>query len=415
MQFEHEAKIVIKVESSNLEEILLSFLKSLAPVFGDLVSAILLHYALEYGINGHLSHLLGLSEGDKWHWKSKKGYKSITIHTLFGKVKLPNPVVEIVRQDGKKEKKVIGRKLLEVSSYAQIPDFMKKILGSLGGLMSFRNVEKSMKSFGIFRVCLSSIWRSVGWTAARLTLLVKAKGGQDEIIEADATGVSTLNSGKRGSEAKIVMQRNETGGLTFLGVKVGKYGSKADWKALFAPLEALIATGKRCILVADGDDTPINEWKIIGKRGYAFFQRCLWHIPHQLKYMLWKDKATKVEKTSILSLCYAAFILRKDVPLEEFAQYIQLKIARIENLIAECTKLGFKTCATFLNNAKGFAFVSGRDTQHNHNTSLTERAMRTIKQRTKYAVWSDKGAENVIKIRLDTFYNHSFKGLHFGT
>jgi hypothetical protein len=415
MQFEHSAKIEIKVESCNLQSILSSFLLSLAPIFGALVSAVMLHYAVVYGKSGALSSLLGLSSGDKWHWKSKKGYKSITINTLFGKVKLPNPVVEITRSNGKKEKMVLGRKLLEVSAYAQIPDFMKEILGSLGGLMSFRNVEKSMRSFGIFRVCLSSIWGSVGWAAARLSLLAEETRNQDETIEVDGTGVSTLKSGKRGSEVKVVMQRKEKGGLRFLGAKVGSYGLKSDWEALLSPLKALIEKGKRCILVADGDDTPMNIWKNLGQKGYAVCQRCLWHIPHQLKYMLWKDKATKEQKKNILTLCYAAFKLRKEVKPEEFAQYIQMKILRIENLILQCRKLGFETAATFIHNAKEIAFVLGRSTNDNHNTSLTERAMRTIKQRTRYAVWSDKGAQNVINLRLNHFYNRSFKGLLFRT
>ena len=64
----------------------------------------MLMYASEYEKTGKLGEILGLSEGDSWHWKSKKGYGSITINTLFGKVKLPNPVVGILRKDGKKEK-----------------------------------------------------------------------------------------------------------------------------------------------------------------------------------------------------------------------------------------------------------------------------------------------------------------------
>lgn len=415
MQFEHAAKIVIKVESSNLKDVLVAFLGSLSSLFGGILSEVMLMYASEYEKTGKLGEILGLSEGDSWHWKSKKGYGSITINTLFGKVKLPNPVVGILRKDGKKEKMVIGRKLLEVSAYTQVPDFMKEMLGSLGGLMSFRTVAKSMKSFGIFRVCLSSIWRSVGWTATRLGLVAKASGCQDEIIEVDGTGVSTLKSGKRGSEAKIVMQRKAGGGLTFLGVKVGKYGLKTDWEALLSPLKTLIDTGKRCILVADGDDTSMNAWKKLGQKGYVFCQRCLWHIPHQLKYMLWKDKASKEQKINILTLCYSAFRLRKDCTIEQFADYIALKMARIDNLILECKKHGFDTCATFIANAQSYAFVLARTTKDNQNTSLTERSMRTIKQRTRYAVWSDRGAENVIKIRLNHFYNDPNAGLHFGT
>ena len=131
--------------------------------------------------------------------------------------------------------------------------------------------------------------------------------------------------------------------------------------------------------------------------------------------MLWKDKASKEERKNILKLCYSAFLLKKTISLEQFAEYVQLKWLRIENLIMDCQKRGFQTCATFLQNAKNYAFNVGRKPSDNHNTSLTERSMRTIKQRTRYAVWSDKGAENVIKIRLNHFYNNQLIGLHFGT
>jgi hypothetical protein len=415
MQFEHSVKVVIKVESSKLDEVLIQFLLSLGQIFGELLGEIMLHYAFEYSLTGRMGEILGLEDGDRWHWKSKKGYRAITINTLFGKVKLPNPVVEIVRSDGRKEKRVLGRKLLEVSPYYQIPDFMKQILGSLGSLMSFRSVRKSMLGLGIFRVSLHSIWRSVSWLSSRIILPVKGSKLRDEQIEVDGTGVKTLKSGKRGSEAKIVMQRNESGGLTFLGVKVGKYGLKSDWEELLAPLKNLVTQVKRCILIADGDETPITVWQKLNPNALLFFQRCLWHIPRQLKYVLWQDKASKNQKIEILTLCYNSFKLRKNVPLEEFADYISLKLDRIDTLIARCKQLKLTACASFLLNAKDFAFTLGRNSNDNHNTSKTERAMRTINQRTAIATSSESGVQNIIKIRLNLFYNHQFKGLHFHT
>ena len=95
----------------------------------------------------------------------------------------------------------------------------------------------------------------------------------------------------------------------------------------------------------------------------------------------------------------------KNVSIEEFNDYIQLKILRVENLIEYCQNQGLKTCEVFLKNAKDQLFTVGRNVRDNHNTSLIERAMRTIKQRTKYACWSEKGVENAIKVRLNHFYN----------
>lgn len=416
MRFELNTNIVIEVENSNIASITTVFLKSLAPLFATLVSQVLLHFRDVYAKNGELDKLLDLEEGDVWHWKSKQGYSSIKINSLFGKIALPNPVVEIRKSDGRILKKVIGRKLISVSAYRQIPDFMGQMLASLGGLMSFRNVAKSMQVFGIFRTSLDTIWRSLQISAADLVLKVCPQTQmQDQILEADGTGICTLGSGKRGSEAKVLMQRKASGGLYFCGIKVGKYGNKLDWEGLLSPIKDFFKHPIKLILVADGDQSILEVFKKMSQKNLVFFQRCLWHIPHQIKYMLWKDNASKEQRKQILVLTYNAFLLRKTVPIEELAHYISMKLLRIENLLLRCQSYGLTTTLTFLQNAKDNAFVLGRSVEDNHNTSLTERTMRTIKQRTRYAVWSDKGVENVIKIRLNHFYNDSEIGLHFRT
>lgn len=424
MQFELQAKVVINVESSNILGITTSFLKSLAPIFTTMVSMVMFHYRDAYEKKGYITSLLSLEDGDSWCWKSKEGYNTITINSLFGKIILPNPVVRIKKRDGHICSKVLGRKLLSVSPFCQIPDFMRQMLGSLGGLMSFRNVEKSMKVFGIFKVSLGSIWHCLQWSVSHLSISLKEKttttnSVETIVLESDGTGVSTLKSGKRGSEIKVLMQRKENGHLHFLGVKVGKYSDKLDWEALFDDFKKGFSTlknvVKKCILVADGDTTVIDVFNNLFLNGKVFFQRCLWHIPHQMKYMLWKDKAEITQKKHILNLTYSAFLLRKTVSAQEFKPYILMKLNRIQELIEECKNLGLNTCATFLQNAKKNAFVLGKATTENRNTSLTERAMRTIKQRTRYAVWSEKGAENAIKIRLNHFYNQNEIGLYFHT
>jgi hypothetical protein len=424
MQFELQTKVVINVESSNISEITTCFLKSLAPIFAQMVSMVMFHYRDEYEKRGHISSLLSLEAGDSWCWKSKEGYNKITINSLFGKITLPNPVVRIKKKDGSICSKVLGRKLLSVSPFMQVPDFMKQMVGTLGGLMSFRNVEKSMQVFGIFNISLGSIWGSLQWTAAGLDIKLEEENSSNDaeksiVLEADGTGVSTLNSGKRGSEIKVLMQRKDNGGLHFLGVKSGKYSNKPDWEVLFDDFKKKLGTIthpiKNCILVADGDSTVIDVFNKLALKGAAFFQRCLWHIPHQIKYMLWKDKADVAQKKEILTLTYSAFLLRKTLIMQDFKTYILSKVERIEKLIEKCVNLGFNTCATFLENAKKNAFVLGESTTINRNTSLTERAMRTIKQRTRYAVWSEKGVENAIKIRLNHFYNQNNIGLYFQT
>jgi len=100
----------------------------------------------------------------------------------------------------------ITRLLLGVESRHQIPGFMKELLGLLGSLTTYRIGHKILKMFSCFNCSIMSIWRSVQWLGKRINLSL-ANDGINE-FEADGTGISTKNSGKRGSELKVLYQRN---------------------------------------------------------------------------------------------------------------------------------------------------------------------------------------------------------------
>jgi hypothetical protein len=125
------AKIVINVESSNLMEVLRAFLRCLGPLFEKVLSHVGLHYASLYAKNGRMQQLLNLSSTETWHWKSKSGYHPITVKSLFGKIRLPNPIVEIVRQDGRRQKMTLGRKLV---MFQYRPQFQERLKSRKMGL-----------------------------------------------------------------------------------------------------------------------------------------------------------------------------------------------------------------------------------------------------------------------------------------
>lgn len=174
MQFEIQAKIVINVESSNLMEVLRAFLRCLGSLFEQVLSHVVLHYASLYATNSRMQQLLNLSATETWHWKNKLGYHPIAVKTLFGKILLPNHIVEILRQDGNRQKMTLGRKLIEISPYFQIPDEIKELVGTLGALMSYRNVLKSMLSYSLLGISLSSIWRCLQWSTQGLVLPIES-------------------------------------------------------------------------------------------------------------------------------------------------------------------------------------------------------------------------------------------------
>ena len=56
------------------------------------------------------------------------------------------------------------------------------------------------------------------------------------LLLADGTGISTLNTGKRGSELKVVAEWIG-GKLRLVNIGIGKYGEKREWEALFLPVK----------------------------------------------------------------------------------------------------------------------------------------------------------------------------------
>jgi len=84
------------------------------------------------------------------------------------------------------------------------------------------------------------------------------------------------------------VQHKKGGGIRVAGVDIGNY--HGGWKRLFEPAIEIVKGFKTFLLVTDGD-TPIFD-SLKGKVK-VLFQRCLWHIPHQLKFTLWKDKVKR--------------------------------------------------------------------------------------------------------------------------
>jgi len=138
------------------------------------------------------------------------------------------PQIQIrIYQENKLMQRSITRLLLGIEPRYQIPGFMKEILGLLGSLTTYRVGHKIVKMFSGFSCSLMSIYRSVQWLGRRIKLPL-AKNGINE-LEADGTGIPTKNSGKRGSELKIVFQRNKKGKLHLVGIAIGKYKEASNW------------------------------------------------------------------------------------------------------------------------------------------------------------------------------------------
>jgi len=101
--------------------------------------------------------------------------------------------------------------------------------------------------------------------------------------QADGTGIPIRGIKKRGKELKVFIQEKLGGGVRIAGLSIGNYNG--NWDKLFLPLRESFKMFEEFLLVTDGDTDILK-----GLKGLSIvFQRCLWHIPHQLKYVLWKD------------------------------------------------------------------------------------------------------------------------------
>ena len=73
------------------------------------------------------------------------------------------------------------------------------------------------------------------------------------------------------------MQLKKAGGIRVAGLDIGNYHS--GWERLFKPTIDVMKGFKNFLLVTDGDTSILDS--IRGKIK-LIFQRCLWHIPHQM-------------------------------------------------------------------------------------------------------------------------------------
>lgn len=139
-------------------------------------------------------------------------------------------------------------------------------------------------------------------------------------------------------------------------------------------------------------------------------QRCLWHIPHQLKYTLWKDKAHAPRKSQewrhILAEVLEICAIRSGVEEEELIrEMIISKTTRLETVITFCQEKGAKTTAAYLQNAKGDLFTALSNRLQGKSTSRVERLFRTVNMRINVGKWSTSGGFNVTKVRPAYYCN----------
>jgi hypothetical protein len=145
-------------------------------------------------------------------------------------------------------------------------------------------------------------------------------------------------------------------------------------------LKALTARG----IVHDGD-MDLSECA-------PFVQRCLWHLPHQLKHFLWLDGMSHENKQPWVKRLINIVFDTWDI--DKIKQ-------RYSRFLDELQQMNYMNAYTHLKNAEKELTVSREQCFCYHTTAPIEREMREINRRADVGVrWSVKGVENLLLVKM---------------
>jgi hypothetical protein len=272
----------------------------------------------------------------------------------------------------------------------------------IGALSTYRVAEKIASLCGVVLNRMET-WRCVQKVGSSLQF--KLDPAELNEAEADGTGMPIRGSGKRGRELKVLAQRLKSGGVRIAGLAIGAYNG--GWDALFKPVLAEIKAFARFLLITDGDTSILDSVKDILT---VKFQRCLWHIPHQLKYCLWQDKVKRksADWMGMLSRIYSIVSSRSLLGEsdEVIATTVQERLVQLDTLINDCASKGHTHCEAYLTNAREDLFTSLVNRFSGKTSSHAERVMRCANMRSNVGgTWTEAGCLNVNKVRLAYYYN----------
>ena len=170
-------------------------------------------------------------------------------------------------------------------------------------------------------------------------------------------------------------------------------------------LEVIKGFDRTFLLLTDGDASIFESLK--GKVT-ILIQRCLWHIPYQAKYVLWKDnvKGKTADWLHVIAELMEICAIRPLVDCQDTIEaMIESKRTRLEKVMEFCRKKGYSHTVSYLENARDDMFTSLENRLEGKTTSRVERLFRTVNMRVNVSKWSMAGALNVTKVRLAYYYN----------
>jgi len=395
---EFECQFRVGLQDSDFSSIMKAFLMLLPQLLEDFFQKVLVGFGeYEMGLKKKSFACKCCGNDAEFVWKTRHG-KATTILTWFRWITLKQLQVRCKRCGSKQN---ITRMLLGMEPKKRVPDETRRKLALMGALTSYRVSAKIGKMFG-WAVDRMTIWKSVQQIGAKMDFVLD--GNEEARGEADGTGIGITGIPKRGKELKILVQYKKGGGIRVAGIDIGNYNG--SWEKLFQKsLEVIKGFKRPFLLLIDGDTSILESLK--GKVT-ILIQRCLWHIPYQAQYVLWKDAVKRKSKEWLLVVAELMEICAIR-PLVDCQDTIQAMIAskrrRLEKTIAYCREKGFTHTVSYLENANGDMFTAIENRLEGKTTSRVERLFRTVNMRVNVSKWSTEGALNVTRVRLAYYYN----------
>lgn len=397
MKIDLGATFNIDITEPTLKAITQAFFELSRKLIGEFFQTVVERFAEYYmGLEEKPFCCEGCGNRREFTWKTRRG-KGTKLLTIFGVVELQQLQVRCKRCG---RKIYLLRKLLGVEQKVKVPRETVRKLGLLGALASYRVAQKIVGMFG-WALDRMTIWRSVQRVGKEIRFDVDPK--ELGMGQADGTGIPIRGIRKRGKEMKVFVQLKQKGGVRVAGLSIGNYAG--EWDKLFAPLIDGLKKFKRFLLVTDGDTSILQG---LGGKVKVIFQRCLWHIPHQFKWYLWKDGVKRKSTpwvyamAELLEICALRSLV--DDP-KVIRQMVASKEKRLSELIGYCRQRGWNNCVSYLENAAPDMFTAVLNRLQGKTASLVERVMRTINLRINVGKWSVEGALNATKVRLAYYYN----------
>jgi hypothetical protein len=395
---EFDCQFRVHLDRSDFSSIMKAFLLLLPKLLEDFFQKVLIGFG-EYEMALRKKSFVCRHCGNdrEFVWKTRHG-KATTILTWFRWITLRQLQVRC-KQCGHKQN--ITRHLLGMEPMRRIPDETLRKLGLMGALTSYRVSEKIGRMFG-WAIDKMTIWKSVQQIGSAVEFTLDP----NEIPhgEADGTGIGITGIAKRGKELKVLIQYKKGGGVRVAGLDIGSYNGSWD-KVFQKSIEVIKGFKQSFLLLTDGDTSIFDSLK---GQVTILIQRCLWHIPYQAKYVLWKDKVKHKSSewlylvSELMEICAIRSLV--DCP-DTIRAMVASKKMRLEKVIEHCREKALMHTVSYLEGVRGDMFTALENRLNGKTTSRVERLFRTVNMRVNVSKWSTQGALNVTKVRLAYYYN----------